>query len=121
VPGPKALPVPRCPIVSSRKAVRANLSVRLFLLKMILIRNRVCLVATRRMNELKRNERGRIIRFDPDHPLSQRMMMMGLHEGMEVRILDEAPFGGPMALEAGYFRMAVRRADAAGIWLEVAA
>lgn len=70
------------------------------------------------LSRMKRNQRGKIIRLDPDHPLSQRMMMMGLYEGLEVRVLEQAPLGGPMALEAGAFRIAVRREDAAGIWLE---
>jgi Fe2+ transport system protein FeoA len=75
-------------------------------------------VKKRSICHLKRGESGTVSHLDADHHLSQRLMMMGIHRGQPIRMLERAPLGGALALEAGTFRIAIRQSDAAGVWLE---
>lgn len=51
--------------------------------------------------------------------LSQRLLELGLYVGAEVRVVRFAPLGDPLEIELQGCRLALRKAEAAGIQVEV--
>jgi Fe2+ transport system protein FeoA len=47
--------------------------------------------------------------------LGQRLMEMGLLEGEEIEVLGFAPFGDPIEIRLGDYRLSLRRQEAARI------
>lgn len=46
------------------------------------------------------------------NPIMLRLMEMGLVPGAPVRVLKRAPFGGPMEIRVGDYRLSIRRSEA---------
>jgi ferrous iron transport protein A len=53
-----------------------------------------------------------------DHPVSQRLLAMGLLPGTEVAVVQVAPLGDPVEIEFRGMRLSLRRADAAAVDVE---
>jgi len=51
-------------------------------------------------------------------PARERILELGLSPGREVRLLRRLPFGGPVIVQAGTLFLALRREEAAGLWVE---
>lgn len=59
---------------------------------------------------------------DADPGMARRLREMGLDEGVDVEVLHKGPIGGcPIALRVGNMTLALRRAQAALIGVELAA
>lgn len=72
-----------------------------------------------KLAELKRDERARIEHIDADENLARKLLEMGLHEGMELRLAHTGPFGrDPIAIEINDRCVALRRRDASHITVE---
>jgi ferrous iron transport protein A len=67
------------------------------------------------LDQLKIGARGQIDEVLGDDALVQRLMEMGLLEGTEVEVLGFAPFGDPMEVRLGDYRLSLRRNEAARI------
>ena len=67
---------------------------------------------------LRAGERGRVQAGTMDHPVSQRLLAMGLLPGTEVGVIQVAPFGDPVEIEFQGMRLSLRRADAAAVDVE---
>lgn len=50
--------------------------------------------------------------------LSQRLCDLGLQQGVEVEMLGKAPWGDPLRLRVGNWRLGLRRREAARILLQ---
>lgn len=50
-----------------------------------------------------------------DDTLVQRLQEMGLFEGEEVEVIGFAPFGDPMEIRIGDYRLSLRRHEAARV------
>ena len=63
--------------------------------------------------------RGRVVSVCPPAPeMEQVLLEIGFVEGAQVEILHQGPFGGdPIAVQVDSMRVALRRADAAGVLL----
>jgi ferrous iron transport protein A len=46
-------------------------------------------------------------------PVAVRLLEMGLTPGAAIRVVGEAPLGGPMEIEVRGYRLSVRRREAA--------
>ena len=69
--------------------------------------------------ELNRGQKGRITAIEADDSLMRKLLEMGLHEGMELRLAHTGPFGrDPMAIEIADRSIALRRRDASHITIE---
>jgi ferrous iron transport protein A len=53
-----------------------------------------------------------------DGALATRLAELGLVPGSEVEVVRAIPFGGPVVLDRGGFRFAIRRVDASAIQVE---
>lgn len=50
-----------------------------------------------------------------DDALVQRLLEMGIFEGEEVEVIGFAPFGDPMEIRLGDYRLSLRRHEAARV------
>ena len=55
----------------------------------------------------------RIEGFTGDPVVIERLKEMGLHQGLEVHSVEQAPFGGPMLFRFGNTVLALRQEEAA--------
>ena len=65
--------------------------------------------------ELRRGERARVEPAESGHPVSQRLLAMGLLPGTEVTVIQMAPLGDPVEVEFRGMRLSLRKADAAAV------
>ena len=69
-----------------------------------------------KLADLRRNDRARIDHIDADEGLARKLLEMGLHEGIELRLAHTGPFGrDPIAIEINDRCIALRRRDASHI------
>jgi ferrous iron transport protein A len=56
--------------------------------------------------------RARVEGFSGDLTVVERLKEMGLHEGLEIEVVGQAPFGGPMLFRFGNTVLALRVEEA---------
>ena len=72
------------------------------------------------LNQLTKSQIGRITHLTNEEGLKQRLIEMGLCEGLEVKLLYEGPFGrDPLAVLIEGHIVAMRRAEAAKVEVEL--
>ncbi len=72
-----------------------------------------------RLDELSPGQRGRIAAISSCGALRQRMMEMGLVNGAEITVVRLAPSGGSVEIFLKGYSLALRRAEAVNVFLEV--
>lgn len=73
------------------------------------------------MNTLSELPRGIIARVKDlctESTVAQRLMTLGLLPGIQIRVVEVAPFGDPIAVEFNGQRISLRRTEAAGVLLD---
>lgn len=73
----------------------------------------VCALSALRSGETARVQAGTL-----DHPVSQRLLAMGLLPGTELKVVQVAPLGDPVEIEFRSMRLSLRRADASAVQVE---
>ena len=71
------------------------------------------------LDKVERLKDARIVRVDGSSALVQRLMAIGFLPGQEVRVVQVAPLGDPLAIELDGWRVSLRKAEAALITVEV--
>lgn len=72
------------------------------------------------LNQLAKSQTARITHLTNEEGLKQRLIEMGLCEGLEVKLLHEGPFGrDPLAVLIEGHIVAMRRAEAAKVEVEL--
>lgn len=72
------------------------------------------------LSELLKSQRARITAIATDESMKQKLIEMGLSEGLEVSVLHEGPFGrDPIAVLVEGHVVAMRRSEAASISVEL--
>ncbi len=61
----------------------------------------------------------RVEHIELDNAASQRLMTLGLLPGIDVRVVQLAPLGDPIAIEFEGRRVSLRKREAAGVILKV--
>ena len=74
-----------------------------------------------KLSELKAGESARILSLSLPPAAGERLRELGVAEGMPVRLLRRAPFGGGLLLEAGGTRLALRASLAEGVGVSAGA
>lgn len=69
------------------------------------------------LDQLKPGEKANILSVEGNDGLTQRLSDLGLQTGVEVEMLGRAPWGDPLRLKVGSWRLGLRRAEAARIFL----
>lgn len=71
-------------------------------------------------SRLQRGDRARVLGFGPmPEYYRNRLLSMGLTPGTEFTVAREAPLGDPVQINLRGFRLSVRRAEAAGLEVEL--
>jgi Fe2+ transport system protein FeoA len=73
----------------------------------------------KRLNELKRGEKGRIIKISGGGGLHRRLLDMGLVSGSEVQMERVAPLGDPIEIKVKGYNLSLRKEEAVSIQVEV--
>jgi ferrous iron transport protein A len=71
--------------------------------------------------QLKPGEKGTISAIGAIGPLRRRLMDMGILAGVEVKVLKVAPLGDPIEVTIKSYNLSLRKKEAEGISVEVAA
>jgi ferrous iron transport protein A len=71
--------------------------------------------------KLKPGEKGRITAIGAIGPLRRRLMDMGVLVGEEVMVVKVAPMGDPIEVFLKSYNLSLRKSEAEGIAVEVAA
>jgi ferrous iron transport protein A len=64
------------------------------------------------LSKLPPHQEGQIVSVDATDPVGQRMMAMGFLPGMPVKVVQVAPFGDPITVELGNWRVSLRMSEA---------
>ncbi len=65
-----------------------------------------------RLSELKRNEKGEVIRISNDNKrLRRRMLDMGVTKGVVIKVRRIAPLGDPISLELRGYELCLRKRE----------
>jgi len=76
-------------------------------------------MAKKRLNEMNRGERGRVVDISSCGSLRQRIMDMGIVRGAEIEMVRCAPLGDPVEFLLKGYHLTLRRGEAANVLLEV--
>jgi ferrous iron transport protein A len=71
--------------------------------------------------QLRPGEKGTITAIGAIGPLKRRLMDMGVLVGVDVRVLKVAPLGDPIEVDIKSYNLSLRKKEAEGISVEVAA
>ena len=71
------------------------------------------------LNELKRGEKGKILKIGGKGSIHRRLLDMGLVSGSEVEMQRVAPLGDPIEIKVKGYNLSLRREEAASIQVEV--
>jgi len=71
------------------------------------------------LNELKRGEKGRIVKIGGEGSIRRRLLDMGLVSGSEVKMERVAPLGDPIEIKVKGYNLSLRKEEAASIQVEV--
>jgi ferrous iron transport protein A len=73
------------------------------------------------LSKLRPGEKGTITAIGSIGPLKRRLMDMGILVGVEVKVLKVAPLGDPIEVTVKSYNLSLRKKEAEGISVEVAA
>jgi Fe2+ transport system protein FeoA len=76
-------------------------------------------MSVKKLNELKKGDRGRLVKISGGGSVHQRLMDMGLIAGSEVEMQRVAPLGDPIEIRVKGYNLSLRKAEAADIQVEV--
>ena len=71
------------------------------------------------LNDLKKGERGKVVRVGGKGNIQRRLMDMGLVSGSEVEIQRVAPLGDPIEIRIKGYNLSLRKNEASTITVEV--
>ena len=73
----------------------------------------------KRLGEMERGERGKVVEISSCGSLRTRIMDMGIVRGAEIEMVRRAPLGDPLEFLLKGYRLTLRRGEAANVLLEV--
>jgi Fe2+ transport system protein FeoA len=76
-------------------------------------------MSVKKLNELKKGDRGKVLRISGGGSVHQRLMDMGLIAGSEVEMQGVAPLGDPIEIRVKGYNLSLRKSEAACISVEV--
>ena len=76
-------------------------------------------MAIKPLSELKRGEKGRIVKIGGKGGVHRRLLDMGLVSGSEVEMQRVAPLGDPIEIKVKGYNLSLRKEEATSIQVEV--
>ena len=77
-------------------------------------------MTVKKLNELRKGDRGRVLKISGGGGVHQRLIDMGLISGSEVEMQGVAPLGDPIEIRVKGYNLSLRKSEAACISVEVA-
>jgi len=71
------------------------------------------------LSELKRGEKGKVVKIGSRGSIHRRLLDMGLVSGSEVEMERVAPLGDPIEIRVKGYNLSLRKEEAASIQVEV--
>ena len=71
------------------------------------------------LDQLKPGAQAKVVRLQGEPEIVERLMEMGLIAGTPLKVLKFAPLGDPMEIVMRGYHLTLRRAEAAGILVEI--
>ncbi len=71
------------------------------------------------LNKMNPGQRGRVVGFTEDNPITRRLLELGLVPGRAVTYLRNAPLQDPMEVQIGVNRLSLRHSEAALVTVEL--
>ncbi len=69
--------------------------------------------------ELKRGEKGKVIKVTGEGPIYRRILDMGILRGVEIEVERVAPLGDPVEIRVKGYHLSLRKEEASHILLAV--
>jgi len=76
-------------------------------------------MAEKRLDEMERGEKGKVIEISSCGSLRSRIMDMGIVRGAEIEMVRRAPLGDPLEFLLKGYKLTLRKVEAANVLLEV--
>jgi Fe2+ transport system protein FeoA len=76
-------------------------------------------MTVKRLNELQKGDRGKVVKISGGGSIYQRLIDMGLITGSEVEMQGVAPLGDPIEIRIKGYNLSLRKSEAACISVEV--
>jgi Fe2+ transport system protein FeoA len=76
-------------------------------------------MAEKRLDEMERGEKGKVIEISSCGSLRSRIMDMGVVRGAEIEMVRRAPLGDPLEFLLKGYKLTLRKVEAANVLLEV--
>ncbi len=76
-------------------------------------------MAEKNLNELKKGEKGKVVKITGNGSVFRRLLDLGVVKGTEVEMKGVAPLGDPIEIRIKGYNLSLRKAEAAGIIVEV--
>lgn len=76
-------------------------------------------MSAKKLSELRKGDRGRVVKISSGGSVHQRLMDMGLIAGSEVEMRQVAPLGDPIEIRVKGYNLSLRKEEAASITVEV--
>lgn len=73
----------------------------------------------KKLHELKKGDRGKVVKISGSGGIHQRLVDMGLIAGSTVEMQRVAPLGDPIEIKVKGYNLSLRKEEAAGISVEV--
>lgn len=73
----------------------------------------------KRLSELKRGDKGRIVEIGGTGGIRRRLLDMGLVSGSDIEMERVAPLGDPIEIKVKGYNLSLRKEEAANIRVEV--
>ena len=70
------------------------------------------------LDKMRPGQRGTVLGFKEDSPVSRRLLELGLVPGRAITYLRNAPFRDPMEIQIGHSCVSLRHAEAALVAVE---
>lgn len=77
-------------------------------------------MSVKKLYELKKGDRGKVVKISGTGNIYQRLMAMGLIKGSAVEMQRVAPLGDPIEIKVKGYNLSLRKSEAAAINVEVA-
>jgi Fe2+ transport system protein FeoA len=77
-------------------------------------------MSVKKLGELKKGDKGKIVKIRGSGNVHRRLMDMGLISGSEIEMQGVAPLGDPIEVKVKGYNLSLRKEEAASIEVEVA-
>lgn len=76
-------------------------------------------MSEKKLNELKKGEKGKVVKITGDGSVYRRLLDLGVVKGSEIQMKGVAPMGDPIEIKIKGYNLSLRKSEASGVIVEV--